>query len=82
MTEEAKTKFEVKQLRREVDDLQGRVRVIEEFRAKTVENIKEILKLIDELKNADVWMRRMMTSTLVGGIVSMLTGVIVWLVQK
>lgn len=82
MTEETKTKFEVKQLRREVDDLQSRVRVIEEFRAKTVENIKEILKLIDELKNADVWMRRMMTSTLVGGIVSMLTGVIVWLVQK
>lgn len=82
MTEEAKIKFEVRQLRREMDDLQGRVRTIEEFRAKTVENIKEILKLIDELKNADVWMRRMMTSTLVGGIVSLFVGVIVWLVQR
>ena len=82
MTEEAKIKFEVRQLRREMDDIQGRVRTIEEFRAKTVENIKEILKLIDELKNADVWMRRMMTSTLVGGIVSLFVGVIVWLVQR
>lgn len=82
MTEEAKTKWEVGQLRKDVDDLQNRVRVIEEFRAKTVENIKEILKLIDELKNADVWMRRMMTSTLVGGIVSLFVGVIVWLVQR
>lgn len=59
---------------REIRDLQS-------FRDSTVEKLITIFNTINDMKEDSRWMKRMFTSTLVGGIVTAVISLVIWLIQ-
>lgn len=83
-----KTQWEVEYLQKENEqqnlDLKNhekRLRNLESFKDSTVEKLITIFRTIDDMKEDSRWMKRMFTSTLVGGIVTAVISLIVWLIQ-
>ncbi len=83
-----KTQWEVEYLQKENEqqnvDLKNhekRLRNLESFKDSTVEKLITIFRTIDDMKEDSRWMKRMFTSTLVGGIVTAVISLIVWFIQ-
>ena len=62
--------------------LEDRIRVLEDFRASTIENVKALTETVKDLKNSDVWLSRMLATSLVGGIITAVGSMILFFIQK
>lgn len=74
-------KKENAQQRKRITNNESRIRTLESFKDSTVEKLITIFNTIEEIKEESRWLKRNFTNTLVGGIVSVVVALIIWLIQ-
>lgn len=57
------------------------IKALQSFQDSTVEKLITIFNTINDMKEDSKWMKRMFTSTLIGGIVTAVVSLLVWLIQ-
>lgn len=87
MTE--KNAWDIKQLQKENEDSkrvdldhESRLRSLESFRDSTVEKLITVFNRLDELQEGDQWIKRVIVTALVTGIVGAVISLVVWAVQN
>jgi len=89
MAEDKKTQWELERLQRKTNRHEERLDKQDEeltefrsFKDSTVEKLISIFNTIDEMKEDSKWMKRMFTTTLMGGIVTGIISLVIWLIQS
>lgn len=77
-----RTKWEVDNLKKEVDDNKKEIKSLNDFKTKTVEQLKTLFNTVDEIKKSNRWMSQSFIYLLAGGIISGITSLLVWLIQR
>lgn len=84
-----KNSWDIKQLQREVEDgrtvdkdHEARLRSLESFRDATVEKLITVFNRLDALQEGDQWIKRVITTALVTGVIGAVISLIVWAVQN
>jgi uncharacterized coiled-coil DUF342 family protein len=84
-----KTQWELNRLNERTDKHEKRLDQHDEklssfqsFKDSTVEKLITIFKSIDEMKAESKWMKKTFTNTLLGAIVTVVTSIIIWLIQS
>lgn len=77
-----KTEWEVDKLKKEVDENKKDIDHLKEFKTKTIEQMKTLFKTVDEIKKSNRWMSQSFIYLLAGGIISGITSLLVWLIQR
>lgn len=77
-----KTKWEVDQLKRDVKGNKEEIESLREFRTKTIEQLKTLFNTVDEIKKGNRWMSQSFIYLLAGGIISGITSLLIWLIQR
>lgn len=73
---------ENKQQNKTISEHDSRIRELESFRDSTIEKLITIFKSIDEIREESLWLRRVFTSSLIGGVITAAISLIVWLIQN
>lgn len=73
---------ETEELRRETRDIDARVRLIESFRDSTVEKLITVFNRLDELQEGDRWIKRVIVTALVTGVIGAIISMVVWAIQN
>lgn len=84
-----KTEWEVEQLKaanievnRKLDNHAVSIRDFETFKVSTIEKLLQIFSAIEDIKDADEWIKRTFTKTIVTGIIGAVISFIVWAIQN
>ncbi len=77
-----KTKWEVDKLKEEVEKNQEEISKLNEFKTKTIEQLKTLFNTVDEIKKGNRWMSQSFIYLLAGGIISGITSLLIWLIQR
>lgn len=84
-----KNSWDIKQLQRETEDSrkveqdhEARLRSIESFRDSTVEKLITVFNRLDELQEGDQWIKRVIVTALVTGVIGAIISLIVWAIQN
>lgn len=77
-----KTKWEVDQIKKEVKEAKSEIKKLIEFKTKTVEQLKTLFNTVDEIKKSNRWMSQSFIYLLAGGIISGITSLLIWLIQR
>lgn len=87
MTE--KNAWDIKQLQKETEDSRRvdqdhevRLRSLESFRDSTVEKLITVFNRLDELQEGDQWIKRVIVTALVTGIIGAIVSLVVWAIQN
>ena len=83
-----KNSWDIKQLQREVEDgrvvdkdHEARLRSLESFRDSTVEKMITVFNRLDELQEGDQWIKRVIVTALITGVIGAVISLIVWAIQ-
>lgn len=77
-----RTKWEVDKLKKEVNENSDDIKSLNDFKTKTVEQLKTLFNTVDEIKKSNRWMSQSFIYLLAGGIISGITSLLVWLIQR
>lgn len=84
-----KAQWEIEHLKKKADQHEIRlnkqdekISVLQSFKYSTVEKLITIFNSIDEMKEDSRWMRKTFITTLVGGIVTVIGSLLVWLITS
>lgn len=84
-----KNSWDIKQLQRETEDNrrvhqdhEARLRSLESFRDSTVEKLITVFNRLDELQEGDQWIKRVIVTALITGVIGAVISLIVWAVQN
>lgn len=84
-----KNSWDIKQLQRESEDSKVvdkdhelRLRSLESFRDSTVERLITVFNRLDELQEGDQWIKRVIVTALVTGVIGAVISLIVWAIQN
>jgi chromosome segregation ATPase len=84
-----KNSWDIKQLQREAEDSravdkdhEARLRSLESFRDSTVEKLITVFNRLDELQEGDQWIKRVIVTSLVTGVIGAVISLIVWAIQN
>lgn len=87
MTE--KNSWDISQLQREAEesrtvdrDHEARLRSLESFRDSTVEKLITVFNRLDELQEGDQWIKRVIVTALVTGVIGAIISLVVWAIQN
>lgn len=87
MTE--KNSWDIQQLQRETEDSrrvdqdhEARLRAMESFRDSTVEKLITVFNRLDELQEGDQWIKRVVVTSLVTGVIGAIISLVVWAIQN
>lgn len=87
MTE--KNSWDIKQLQKESEesrrveqDHEARLRSLESFRDSTVEKLITVFNRLDELQEGDQWIKRVIVTALVTGVIGAIISLVVWAIQN
>lgn len=88
MSESNRTQWEIENLHKKTDRHEERlnqqdekITAFQSFKDSTVEKLIMIFKSIDKIEEESRWMKRSFTNTLVGGIISIVVALVIWLIQ-
>ena len=83
-----KNSWDIKQLQkdsqesRRVDlEHEKRLRSLESFRDSTIEKLINVFNMLEELKEGDQWIKRVIVTALVTGVIGAVISLIVWAIQ-
>lgn len=65
----------------QIDDLDRRVRMLESFKDATVEKLITVFSMIEEIREGDRWIRRVISSALITALVGAISTVVIWLIK-
>lgn len=84
-----KNSWDIKQLQRETEDSrrvdqdhEARLRSLESFRDATVERLITVFNRLDELQEGDQWIKRVIVTSLVTGVIGAVVSLVVWAIQN
>lgn len=84
-----KNSWDIKQLQRETEDSrrvdqdhEARLRALESFRDSTVERLIVVFNRLDELQEGDQWIKRVIVTSLVTGVIGAVISLVVWAIQN
>lgn len=77
-----RTKWEVDNLKKEMDSNKKEIKSLNDFKTKTIEQLKTLFNAVDEIKKSNKWMSQSFIYLLAGGIISAVTSLLVWLIQR
>lgn len=84
-----KNSWDIAQLQREAEDgrtvdkdHEARLRSLESFRDSTVEKLITVFNRLDELQEGDQWIKRVIVTALVTGIIGAIISLVVWAIQN
>lgn len=87
--EDNKNSWDIKQLQRESEEnrrinleQEVRLRSLESFRDSTVEKLITVFKRLDELQEGDQWIKRVIVTSLITGVIGAVISLIVWAIQN
>ena len=65
----------------QLDNHETRLRTLESFKDATVEKLITVFNMIEEIREGDRWVRRVITSALITALVGAISTVIIWLIK-
>ncbi|MBM7598068.1 uncharacterized coiled-coil DUF342 family protein [Virgibacillus halotolerans] len=84
-----KTQWDIEHLQKKADQHEAklnshdkRLAALQSFKDSTVEKLLTIFKSIEEIKEESRWMKRSFTTALIGGIVTAVVSLVIWLIQN
>lgn len=84
-----KNSWDIAQLQRESEDSrtvgkdhEARLRSLESFRDSTVEKLVTVFNRLDELQEGDQWIKRVIVTALITGIIGAIISLVVWAIQN
>lgn len=84
-----KNSWDIRQLQKDVEEakrVQGeqesRLRSLESFRDSTVEKLITVFRRLDELAEGDQWIKRVIVTALITGVIGAVISLVVWAIQN
>lgn len=84
-----KNSWDIKQLQRETEDSrrvdqdhEARLRTLESFRDTTIERLVMVFNRLDELQEGDQWIKRVIVTALITGVIGAVISLVVWAIQN
>lgn len=67
---------------RKIEKMEERLQSLELFKVRTIEQLKTLFNTVDEIKKSNRWMSQSFIYLLAGGIISGITSLLIWLIQR
>lgn len=77
-----KTKWKFDEMRKDVNKNTGEIEKLNIFKASTIEQLKTLFESIKEIKEGNRAMSKLFITMIGGGMITVLTSLFIWLVQK
>lgn len=77
-----KTKWEVERLKKTSEKHDERISKLEIFQVSTIEKLKTIFERLKDIEKTNKWVSQSFFYLLLGGVISAVTSLIVWLIQR